>query len=107
MTFKTPTAAEVAKIMDRTGLSSKEFGEAIGYSDAERIARALVKGERHGKPYAMSSTATCALRFMLSLHKLTKAHRDYQNDMNPSTEARLADALDEATDILPKRLQHD
>lgn len=105
MTFKTPTPTELTKIIDRTGMSSKEFGEAIGYSDAERVVRALVKAERHGKPYAMTSIPTAALRYMLALHKITAAHREYQADQNPSTESALSDALDDAIAVLPKRLQ--
>lgn len=105
MTFTTPTTAELAQITKKTGLSSKEFGEAVGYSDAERTARALMKGERHGRPYAMSGTATNSLRYMLALHKLAAAHREFQVDQNPSVEAKLADALDEAIATLPKRLQ--
>jgi hypothetical protein len=99
------TKEDLARIKDRTRLTSKEMGEAVGYSDAERTVRALLLGERHGRAYAMSGTAAKSLTYLLALYRLVEALRTYQVDQNPTTEAALAMALDEATGALPQRMQ--
>lgn len=105
MNFDIPTATELAQIVKDNNLTHKELGEAIGYSDAERTARALIKGERHQKPYVISGPAVSSLRYLLALAKLSKAHRNYQDDQTADNEERLATALDEAVAILPKRMR--
>ncbi len=103
--FDIPSSEDLAKIAKTYQITNKEFGEAIGYGDAERTLRAMMKGERHGRPYAMSATATHALRYMLALHILAMAVYAFQIDDNPGNEDRLASALENAWKYLPARLK--
>lgn len=103
--MKKISAADLAQIKDRTRLTSKELGEAVGYSDAERTIRALLKGERHGKTYVMSGTAIQSLNYMLALHGLVAAHQEFEANQNPTTEADLDRALVAAVAVLPERLR--
>lgn len=103
--FDIPTPEDLAKIAKDHGLSNREFGEALGYGDAERTLRAMMKGERHGRECAMSATATHALRYMLALHRLAMAHYAFQEDRNPGNEERLFLALEDSWRYLPPRLK--
>jgi hypothetical protein len=105
MTVRIPSPADVSKLLDKTGMSSKEFGEAIGYGDAERVTRALVKGERHGRAYSMSATAAHALVYMMALSDLVAAHENFRNDATPENEEALVDAQAAAIRQLPTRLR--
>lgn len=105
MKLTSPTNIEIAQIIKKHGLTLKEFGEAIGYSDPLRATRALLNGTRAGVPYAMTGTAVNSLRYMLVLHGLVTAHSVYREDITPDTEGRLVDALQAAILTLPKRLQ--
>lgn len=97
-----PADLEALKVKFK--MTSQDLGDAIGYADASRVVRALVKGERHGKPFSMSGTSVNALNYLLALQKLAVANRDYQVDMNPTTEAALSDAVDEALNLLPEKM---
>lgn len=103
--LKPPLPAELHAILKETGLTHSEMGAAIGYGDAERTIRALVKGQRHQKPYTMTSTAAHAMRYMLALAKVVAAYRHADVSTMTSAELELAQAIDEASATLPKRMQ--
>ena len=101
-----PTPKELAQIRTSTGMTSDEFGQAIGYSDAARTIRALEKGERHGKPYLMSGTATRSMRYMLALKTMVDAHQAHRDEPDsPDKQARLVDAIEAAIAALPNHLR--
>lgn len=105
MTTKTPTGKDLQGFMKSTGLTGTELGEAIGYGDAGRTVRALVKGERHGNPFTLSGTAVKSLRYLMALNDLVAAHANFRVDATPENEEALVKAQEAAIQTLPPRLQ--
>lgn len=74
-TLVSPTPAEIKAIRQRLGLTSQEFGEALGYSDPSRVVRALECGSRKGREYRLTGPGLQALQYLLAISDFAKAQK--------------------------------
>lgn len=93
---KIPGPKDITRIREQLGLTDKDFGELLNYSDAARVTRALELGMRHGKEYRISGPAYAALLYAMALSRImtapTAAHRDA--------------AIRDAARIIPKKMRN-